>query len=87
MRDQPSLNRNIILPSLYLFYRPSNKIFVRMVFVFNSCYLILIEQTYDFVMCKCTCTTICINGSAQINFFVIMRLNISIFKSCDSLTV
>ena len=30
-------------------------------------------------------TTICVNGTVQFTFFLVMRLNITIVTSCDSL--
>ena len=38
-------------------------------------------------MCKCMSTTVRVNGTAQFTFFLIMRLNIAIVTSCDSLIV
>ena len=85
MRDKPSLNRNI--STIYLFDRPSNKIFVRMLFTFNSCYVILIEWTFYYsVMSKCMSTTVCVNGTVQFTFFFVMSLNITIVTSCDGNT-
>ena len=40
---------------------------------------------YYLVMCKCMSTTVRGNGTVQFTFFFIMRLNISIITSCDSL--
>ena len=40
---------------------------------------------YYSVMCKCMSTTVCGNGTVQFTFFFIMKLNISITTSCDSL--
>ena len=55
-------------------------------FVFNSCYVILIEQTfYYFAICKCIGTTACVNSIAQLTFFLVMRLNITIATNFDSL--
>ena len=58
IRDKESMNINITSAPLYLFDRPSNKIFVRILFAFNSCNVILIEWAFYFVMCKSMCTTI-----------------------------
>ena len=67
---------------------PSNKIFVRILLAFNSCYVILIEWTfYYFVMCKCMSTTVYVNGTVQFTFLLVMRLNTVIVTSCDSLIV
>ena len=38
-------------------------------------------------MCKCMSTTVRGNGAVQFTFFFIMRLNITIITSCDSLIV
>ena len=38
-------------------------------------------------MCKSMSTTVRVNGNAQFNFFLVIRLNISVVTSCDSLTV
>ena len=38
-------------------------------------------------MCKCMSTTVRGNGTVQFTFFFIMRLNITIITSCDSLIV
>ena len=55
---------------------------------FNSCYVILIEWTfYYFVMCNCMSLTDCVNDNVQFTFFLVMRLNITIAKSCDSFIV
>ena len=42
---------------------------------------------YYLVMCKCMSTTVRVNGTVQFTFFLVMRLNITIFTSCDSLIV
>ena len=45
---------------------PSNKIFVRILFLFNSWAVILIEWTfYYLVMCKCMSTTVCLNDTVE----------------------
>ena len=68
---------------LYLFIT-SNKIFVRILFALNSCYVLLVEWIfYYFVMCKCMRTTVCINGTVQHISFLVMRLSITITTSCD----
>ena len=55
-RDQPSLNRNIIWAPLYLF--------VRILFVFNSSYIIFIKWAfYYFFIYKCKSTTARDNGT------------------------
>ena len=36
-------------------------------------------------MCKLMSTTARVNGTAQFTFFLVMRLNITIVMSCDSL--
>ena len=83
IRDQPFLNRNITY-----FIGPSKKIFVRILFVFNSCYNIFIEWTfYYFLISKCLSTTVRVSGSVQFTFFLVMRLNITTVTSCDSLIV
>ena len=38
-------------------------------------------------MCKCKSTTARLNGTVQLTFFLVMRLNISIAATCDSLIV
>ena len=46
---------------------PINKIFVRILFAFNSCCVIFIEWNfYYFVMCKCMSTTVRVNGTVQL---------------------
>ena len=90
MRDKPSLNRNIASVPFPCTYStgPSNKIFVRILFAFNSCSVIPIEWTsYYFVMCKCISTTVCVKSTVQFTFFLVMRLNITIVTSCDLLIV
>ena len=42
---------------------------------------------YYLVMCKCMSTTVRVNGTVQFTFFLVMRLNITIVTSCDSLIV
>ena len=84
MRDHPSLNITNITstPSA----GPSIKIFVRILFPFNSCYIILIEWTfYYFVMRKCISIAVCVNGTLKFTFYLVMRLNITIVLSCDTL--
>ena len=67
---------------------PSNKIFVRLLFAFKSCYVIRIEWTfYYFVMCQCMSITIRVNGTVQFTFFLVMKLNITIATSCDYLNL
>ena len=39
------------------------------------------------VMCKCMSTTVGVNGTVHFNYFLVMRLNITIVTSCDLLTV
>ena len=41
---------------------------------------------YYLVMCKCMSTTVHGNGTVQFSFFI-MRLNITIITSCDSLII
>ena len=68
----------------------SNKIFVRIsfLFIFNSCFVILIERTfYYFVNCKHMSTTLRNNGIVQFTFFLFMRVNMAIVASYDSLIV
>ena len=40
---------------------------------------------YDLVMCKCMSNTVHGNGTVQLTFFFIMRLNTNVITSCDSL--
>ena len=50
--------------------------------------LVLIEWTfYCFVMCKCMSSTVCVDGTVEFTFFLVIRLNITIVTSCDSLIV
>ena len=46
MRDNPSLNMKIASPPLDNSTGPSNKICVRILFTFNSCYVIRIEFNF-----------------------------------------
>ena len=88
MRDRPSLNTNITSAPLCLFHRLSSKIFVRTLFAFNGCYVILIEWTfYYFVIRKCLNPNVRVNGTVQFTFFLVIRLNITIATTCDSLFV
>ena len=65
---------------------PSNNIFVRDLFVFNSFYIVLIEwKFYDFVIHKCMSTTVCDNATVQFTFFLVMRSNITIAMNFSSL--
>ena len=58
-------------------------------------YLLLIVATsvllnglfYYFVMFKCMSTTVRVDGTVQFILFFVMRLNITIVTSCDSLIV
>ena len=87
MRDKPSLNWNITLHRHNCNYstNSSNKIFVRISFAFNSCYVILIQCSfYYFVMCKCMNTIFRVNGTVQFPFFLVMVLNITTVASCNS---
>ena len=55
---------------------PIGKIFVIILFAFNSSYVILIEWTfYYFVMCKCISTTVCVKSIVQFTFFFVMRFD------------
>ena len=75
MTDRRFLNGNIASAPFHLFDRPSNKIFVRILFAFNRCYVILTEWAfYYFVMCKCMRPTFCINGTIQYVFLSVTRL-------------
>ena len=89
MRDKLSLNRNIIEAPLYLFNSLSNKILVRILFVFNGCYVIIvIEWTFFYLaMCNCMRNTVPDNGTPKFILFLIMRLNFIIATSCNSLIV
>ena len=88
MRDQPFLKRNIALEPMYPFSIPSNELFVKILFAFNSCYVILIEWTFHYlVMCKSITTTVCVNSTAQFTFLLVMRKNIAIAMNCDLLIV
>ena len=53
MRDKPSLNR------------PSNKIFVGILFAFNNCYVILIDF-FLFFMFKYMSSTVRVNGTVKL---------------------
>ena len=56
--------------------------------VFNSCYISLIEWTLCyFVIYRCMKTTVCYNNTVQFTFFLVMRLNITTVKRCDTLIV
>ena len=90
MRDEPSLNKNITSTPLQYTYSTdlSYKIFVRILFLFNICYVVLIDWTFHYcVICKCVNTTVRDNGTVQFTFFLLMRLNITIVRSCDLLVV
>ena len=83
-----SVADHLILHRHYCNYStgPSNKIFVRILFAFNSCYVILTKWTfYYFVKCKRMDTTVRVNGTVQFTFFLVMRLDITVVTSCDSL--
>ena len=95
MRDQPSLIKNNTLIPLHVFNTtgPSNKIFIRDFFVFNSFYITLIEwKFYNFVIHKCMSTTVCNNATIQFTFFLVMRssvtfaMNFSLLKLENGLT-
>ena len=80
MRDKTSMNKNIGNHCTYS-TGPSNKIFVKILFAFSSCY-VLIEWTFYYFA-----TTVHVKGTVQFTFFFVMRLNIAIPTSCDSLIV
>ena len=86
MTDQLSLNRNIASTPLYLFDRSGNKIFIRILFVFNSCCIIPSNGLFIIVIYRCMSTTIC-DTTALFTFFLFMRLNINIVTSCDPVIV
>ena len=67
---------------------PSNKIFIRTLFAFNSCDVFLLnELIYYFVMCQCISTTVHADGAVQFTFFLVVKLNITNVTSYDSLIV
>ena len=72
---------------------PNNKIIVRILFAFNSCYVMLIEWTFYyffiwfFALCKCMSIPVHVNGTVQFILVLIVRLNNTIVTSCDSLIV
>ena len=71
MRDKP-LHRHHCTYST----EPSNKIFVRILFVLIVATLFLLNGFfYYLVMCKCTRTTVRVNGTVQFTFFLIMRFS------------
>ena len=60
-----------------------NKIFVRILFIFNICDIAFIEWiSHDFVTYKGISTIARDNGTVQFTFFFFMRLNIIIVTSC-----
>ena len=68
------IRQTLVIRSLWEFY------------VFTSCYIILMEWTfYYFIICMWMSATVHINGTAQFTFFLVMRLTITIVKSCDFL--
>ena len=79
MRDKPSFNRNITSSPLYL-ARISFVLIVALLFLLYGLF-------YYLAMCKCMSVTVRGNGTVQFAFFFIMRLNITIMTSCDSLIV
>ena len=81
MRDKTSMNKNIGNHCTYS-TGPSNKIFVKILFAFSSCHVILVEWTFYYFA-----TTVHVKGTVQFTFFFVMRLNITIPTSCDSLIV
>ena len=88
MRDKPSLNRNITRHHCTYSTDPSNKIFVRDLFVLIVVMLFLLNRHFYYLfMCKCKGTTVRVNSTVQLTFFLIMRFNITIITSCDSLNV
>ena len=79
MRGQPSLNGNITSARFYLLDR-----------YLLEFHLLLIVATLfllngPFIMCMCMSTTVNVNDTVQFTFFLVMRLNITIVTSCDSL--
>ena len=49
--------------------------------------IFLLNQVFIILSCECMSTTVHVNGTVQITFFWVMRLNITIVISCDSLVV
>ena len=60
---------------------PSNIIFLKILFVFDSCFIFLIECVfYYFVICKCMDVNSCNNARVQFIFFLAMRLKLSLSR-------
>ena len=91
VRDKPSLNRNITSKTLHLFDKASNKIFLRILFVLIVATLYLFNGLFCYfhylVICKCMSTTVHFNDTVQFTFFLVMILNITIIRNCNSLIV
>ena len=67
---------------------PSNETFVRILFAFNSCEVLVIESTFYYLAtCNCMSATICVNFTVQFAFLLVTRLNITIITSCNLLTL
>ena len=63
MKDHLFWIRTLYQHNFPYFTGPGFKVFVRIFFVFSSCYIILIESTfYYFVIYNCFTVTICSNG-------------------------
>ena len=57
----------------------ANKVVFRLLFPFNSCYVIFIEWTfYYFVTCKCLSTIVRVNDAVQFTFSLVKKLNFTI---------
>ena len=83
MRDKPSLNRNITLAPFDMVLRSLLEFYLLLIvdtlFLLNGLFII--------VICACMNTTACVIGAAPLTYFLVMRLNIIIAPSCNSLVV
>ena len=78
----------IVTSALMYLTGASSEIFVRILFIFNSCCVVLIEWTFNyFIICKCMSSNVRHNVTVQFTFFLIMILNITNVTNCDSLII
>ena len=88
MRHKVPLGRNITSAPMYSSTGPNNKIIVRISFALIVAMLLLLNGLFNYlVMCTCRSTIVRVNGTVQFTFFSVMRLNITIVTSCNSLIV
>ena len=86
MRKKPSLNRNTTLAPIRQGFAVSSLLEFYFVLIVAKLFL-LNGLFYYLAICKCMSTTVCVNGTVQFTFFLVIRLHITIVTNCNSLVV